>query len=72
MINTIEKSKPNYVFHLAAQSYPQTSFDAPFETLETNIIGTFNLLEAAKSYWDNIKYIEKNEFKIIHINFFDH
>jgi len=41
----INKSKPNYVFHLAAQSYPQTSFDSPIETLQTNIIGTTNLLE---------------------------
>jgi len=42
-------SKPNYVFHLAAQSYPQTSFDSPIETLQTNIIGTANLLEALKN-----------------------
>ena len=41
----INTSKPNYVFHLAAQSYPQTSFLAPIETLQTNIIGTANLLE---------------------------
>jgi GDPmannose 4,6-dehydratase len=46
--NAIEISKPNYVFHLAAQSYPQTSFDAPLETLQTNIIGTTNLLEVLK------------------------
>ena len=44
----IDKSKPNYIFHLAAQSYPQTSFDSPIETLQTNIIGTANLLEALK------------------------
>ena len=35
---------PDYVFHLAAQSYPQTSFDSPIETLQTNILGTTNLL----------------------------
>ena len=45
LITAIDKSEPNYVFHLAAQSYPQTSFDAPFETLETNIIGTAKLLD---------------------------
>jgi GDPmannose 4,6-dehydratase len=44
----INKSKPNYVFHLAAQSYPQTSFDSPIETLQTNIIGTTNLLESIR------------------------
>ncbi len=45
LTNAIEKSKPNYVFHLGAQSYPQTSFDSPIETLQTNIIGTTNLLD---------------------------
>lgn len=40
--------KPDYVFHLAAQSYPKTSFDSPVDTYNTNIIGTANLLEALK------------------------
>ena len=45
----VKHSNPDYVFHLAAQSYPQTSFDSPIETLQTNIIGTTNLLEAIKN-----------------------
>jgi len=48
LITAIDKAKPNYIFHLAAQSYPQTSFDAPIETLQTNILGTVNLLEAMR------------------------
>jgi GDPmannose 4,6-dehydratase len=48
LINCIEKSKPEIVFHLAAQSFPKTSFDSPAETLQTNIIGTSNLLEAIR------------------------
>lgn len=42
----MEKVSPDYVFHLAAQSYPMTSFDSPIETLETNVLGTCRLLEA--------------------------
>lgn len=42
--------KPNYVFHLAAQSYPKTSFEAPLDTLDTNIQGTTRVLEAIKKY----------------------
>jgi len=42
----VAKSAPDYVFHLAAQSYPRTSFDAPIETLQTNILGTAGLLDA--------------------------
>ena len=41
----LEKHKPDFITHLAAQSYPKTSFDIPIETLQTNIIGTANLLE---------------------------
>ncbi len=40
--------KPDYIFHLAAQSFPKTSFDIPIDTLNTNIIGTANLLESIK------------------------
>lgn len=46
--NAVNKSKPDYVFHLAAQSYPQASFPAPIETLDTNINGTVRLLEALR------------------------
>jgi GDP-mannose 4,6-dehydratase len=45
----VNHSNPDYVFHLAAQSYPQTSFESPIETLQTNIIGTTNFLEAIKN-----------------------
>ncbi len=44
----VKKSRPDYVFHLAAQSYPKTSFDAPIDTLDTNIQGTARLLEAIR------------------------
>ena len=46
--SALDSSKPDYLFHLAAQSYPQTSFVAPLETLQTNIIGTANILECIK------------------------
>lgn len=44
----VRKAKPDYVFHLAVQSYPKTSFDSPLDTLETNIQGTANVLEALR------------------------
>ena len=44
----IEVSKPDYVFHLAAQSYPTTSFSSPIHTLDVNILGTARLLEALR------------------------
>jgi GDPmannose 4,6-dehydratase len=58
LLTAIDNSKPDYVFHLAAQSYPQTSFESPLETLDTNIIGTTKLLEA----------IRKSDFNpVIHV-----
>jgi len=45
----VQRSQPDYVFHLAAQSYPKTSFDAPLDTLDTNVQGTTRVLEALKN-----------------------
>ena len=50
LISIIRKSKPNYLFHLAAQSYPLTSFTSPVDTYETNILGTHNILNAIKEH----------------------
>ena len=44
----LEVWRPDFISHLAAQSYPRTSFDMPIETLQTNIIGTANLLEGIR------------------------
>jgi len=46
--NVVEQAKPDYVFHLAAQSYPLTSFTSPLDTYDTNIEGTARLLEALR------------------------
>src|SRR5512133_2402149 len=48
LIKVLRESKPDYIFHLAAQSYPKTSFDAPADTYNTNITGTSNLMEAIR------------------------
>ena len=48
LLTCFKESNPDYVFHLAAQSYPKTSFTAPIETLETNILGTAKVLEAIR------------------------
>ena len=42
--------KPNYIFHLAAQSFPKTSFSSPVDTYETNIIGTQNILQSIREF----------------------
>lgn len=46
--NAVAESRPDYIFHLAAQSYPTTSFTSPVQTLDTNILGTARLLEVVR------------------------
>ena len=63
LIKVIHDIKPDYVFHLAAQSYPLTSFTAPIDTLNTNIIGTCRILEAIHLEMKE----DKNYKPIIHV-----
>lgn len=49
----VQTSSPDYVFHLAAQSFPKTSFDSPLDTLDTNVQGTTRLLEGVRRYCPN-------------------
>jgi GDP-mannose 4,6-dehydratase len=46
--DVVAKAKPDYVFHLAAQSFPRTSFEAPLDTMDTNVQGTVRVLDALK------------------------
>ncbi len=49
--NTFAETKPDVVMHLAAESHVDRSIDGPSDFIETNITGTFNMLEAARKYW---------------------
>ena len=59
----ITKSKPDVIFHLAAQSYVPVSFEEPSYTIETNVLGTLNILEAIRL----IRETDKSYDPIIHI-----
>jgi GDP-mannose 4,6-dehydratase len=48
LVVLLNKVKPDWIFHLAAQSYVKSSFDAPADTIHTNVIGTVNLLDAVR------------------------
>jgi GDPmannose 4,6-dehydratase len=52
----IREVEADFISHLAAQSYPKTSFDSPIETLQTNIIGTANLLESIRQLKETVAY----------------
>lgn len=64
---TIKKYEPKAIIHLAAESHVDRSINNPKNFITTNIIGTFNLLEASKEYLDDKKSLLK-KFKFIHIS----
>ena len=60
--------QPDAIMHLAAESHVDRSIDGPAEFIETNIIGTYTLLEAARSYWSSLPSDKKNTFRFHHIS----
>jgi dTDP-glucose 4,6-dehydratase len=68
MEDVFEKYQPTAVMHLAAESHVDRSIDGPADFMQTNIIGTFTLLEAARSYWSALPKDEKSAFRFHHIS----
>ncbi len=60
--------QPDAVMHLAAESHVDRSIDGPAAFIETNIVGSYTLLEAARSYWNNLDSNRKDAFRIHHIS----
>lgn len=60
--------KPNLVMHLAAESHVDRSIDGPAEFINTNIVGTYHLLEVARQYWQTLDDLDKQQFKFHHIS----
>ena len=63
-----EQYQPNAVMHLAAESHVDRSIESPMNFIQTNIIGTFNLLETSMSYFSKIDANEKKIFRFHHIS----
>ena len=57
----LEKYQPQVIMHLAAESHVDRSIDGPAAFIETNIVGTYTLLEAARSYWNTLETKKKTE-----------
>ena len=60
--------QPDKVMHLAAESHVDRSIDAPASFIDTNIMGTFTLLEAARKYFGDLTYARRQEFRFHHIS----
>lgn len=60
--------KPDAVMHLAAESHVDRSIDGPAAFIETNIVGTYTLLEATREYWNQLDSDAKESFRFHHIS----
>ncbi|MBN3125085.1 dTDP-glucose 4,6-dehydratase [Pectobacterium brasiliense] len=60
--------QPALVMHLAAESHVDRSIDGPAAFIETNIVGTYTMLEAARHYWQNLADADKRAFRFHHIS----
>lgn len=65
---TFADFRPNIVMHLAAESHVDRSIDGPAVFMETNVIGTFNLLKAALEYWRSLKSEDAACFRFLHVS----
>lgn len=60
--------KPDAVFHLAAETHVDRSISGPAGFIETNLIGTYHVLEQARAYWDGLSSGAKDKFRLLHIS----
>lgn len=68
MTQIFAKYQPDVVMHLAAESHVDRSINGPDEFIQTNIVGTYNLLEVARAYWSNLSDDKKSAFRFHHIS----
>lgn len=68
LTRVFKQYKPDVVMHLAAESHVDRSIDGPAEFIQTNIVGTYTLLESARSYWNELPENKKSVFRFHHIS----
>jgi dTDP-glucose 4,6-dehydratase len=68
MSELFEGFAPDYVIHLAAESHVDRSIDGPADFIETNVVGTFTLLQAALAHWRNLPATQRDKFRFHHVS----
>lgn len=66
--NALKTHKPDVLMHLAAESHVDRSIDGPSEFIKTNILGTFNLLEQSRKYYNDLSSDQKKVFRFHHVS----
>ncbi|MGY2734356.1 dTDP-glucose 4,6-dehydratase [Sphingomonas sp. UYP23] len=68
MIQAIADFRPDRIMHLAAESHVDRSITGAADFVQTNVVGTFTLLEAARSYWNGLVSQAKADFRFLHVS----
>ncbi|WP_343464572.1 dTDP-glucose 4,6-dehydratase [Pantoea sp.] len=68
LAKVLTEHQPDAVMHLAAESHVDRSITGPAEFVQTNVVGTYTLLEASRQYWMNLPDARKNAFRFHHIS----
>ncbi|GAA4741889.1 dTDP-glucose 4,6-dehydratase [Sphingomonas daechungensis] len=68
MEKAFQDFRPNRIMHLAAESHVDRSITGAADFIETNVIGTFTLLEVARGYWSKLPDAEKDAFRFLHVS----
>jgi dTDP-glucose 4,6-dehydratase len=66
--HVFNEHQPDIVMHLAAESHVDRSIDGPGEFIQTNIVGTYVLLEEARDYWSKLESDKKEDFRFHHVS----
>jgi dTDP-glucose 4,6-dehydratase len=64
----LREHKPQAVVHFAAESHVDRSIHGPADFVQTNVVGTFSLLEEARAYWSGLKDADRNPFRFLHVS----
>ncbi len=64
----LAEHKPRAVLNFAAESHVDRSIHGPGDFIETNVVGTFNLLESVRAYWQDLPSVEKESFRFLHVS----
>lgn len=68
MAAIVAREQPDAIIHLAAESHVDRSITGPETFVTTNIIGTYGLLEIARSYWEHLPSIRRDRFRFLHVS----
>ena len=64
----LKKHRPRAVVNFAAESHVDRSIHGPADFIQTNVLGTFNLLESVRAYWSELPESEKSAFRFLHVS----